>query len=185
MEDKFLPSHVEETVRAIERLHAEHHSEATPMERVAERATALLGRPATLGFITLLVILWIAVNLTLSRARGHTFDLPPFPWLDGVISLAALYMAALILTTQRRADKIGALRAQMTLQLAILSEQKAAKIIALLEELRRDSPEVRDRIDIEANAMETPADPHAVSAALKEIQPAQSAVNDGGKQDSD
>jgi uncharacterized membrane protein len=173
MEDSLLPSHVEETVRAIERLHADHHSEATPMERVAERATGLLGRPATLGFITLLVVLWIATNLALARMGGQAFDVPPFPWLDGVLSLSALYMAALILTTQRRDDRIEALRAQMTLQLAILSEQKAAKIIALLEELRRDSPEVRDRIDVEANAMETPADPEAVSAALKEIQPDQ------------
>lgn len=184
MEDRFLPPHVEETVRAIERLHAEHHGEATPMERVADRATGLLGRPATLGFITLLVIIWIAGNLVLAKIEGLAFDLPPFPWLQGTLSLAALYMTALILTTQRRADKIGALRAQMTLQLAILSEQKAAKIIALLEELRRDSPEVRDRVDVEANAMETPADPQAVSAALKEIQPAQPYADDSSRQNS-
>jgi uncharacterized membrane protein len=184
MDDRLLPSHVEETVRAIEKLHADHHNEATPMERVADRATGLLGRPASLGFITALVILWIGGNLILSRIGGHAFDLPPFPWLEGVLSLSALYMAALILTTQRRADKLGALRAQMTLQLAILSEQKAAKIIALLEELRRDSPEVRDRIDVEANAMETPTDPHAVSAALKDIQPAQPPDGDGNEQSS-
>lgn len=80
----------------------------------------------------------------------------------------ALYMAALILTTQRRADQFASHREQMTLQLAILSEQKAAKIIALVEELRRDSPEIRDRIDSEAQAMATHTSPETVSQAIRE-----------------
>ena len=172
MEDRPLPSHVEETVRAIQQLHVEHREEATTAERAFERATGLLGRPAFLGFITVLVVFWVGGNLILFRLGGRPVDPPPFPWLEGAISLTALYMAALILTTQRRTDSLAAHREQMTLQHAILNEQKVAKIIALLEELRRDSPEVRDRIDSEANAMETPADPQAVSAALKEMQPA-------------
>jgi uncharacterized membrane protein len=74
----------------------------------------------------------------------------------------------LILGTQRRADQLASHREQLTLELAILSEQKSAKIIALLEELRRDHPEVRDRIDPEAHAMSTPADPEAVLEAIQE-----------------
>jgi hypothetical protein len=38
----------------------------------------------------------------------------------------------------------------------MLSEQKAAKIISLLEELREDHPEIRDRVDKEAAAMSSP-----------------------------
>ena len=56
----------------------------------------------------------------------------------------------------------------MTLELAILTEQKVAKLIELVEEFRRDSPEVRDRIDSEAHDMATRADPHAVLGAIKE-----------------
>jgi uncharacterized membrane protein len=92
-----------------------------------------------------------------------------------------LHMAALILTTQRRADRLARLRDQMTLQLAILSEQKAAKLIALVEELRRDSPEIRDRIDSEAQAMATHANPDAVSQAIKDIQPAERQNGPGTK----
>jgi uncharacterized membrane protein len=56
---------------------------------------------------------------------------------------------------------------QLTLELAILSEQKSAKIIALLEELRQDHPEIRNRVDKEAAAMSAPADPHSVLEAIK------------------
>lgn len=165
-----LPQHVEETVHTIERLHAEHHDQATRIDRTVDRVTALLGRPAFLGILSLLVLLWIAGNLILLRSSRAALDVPPFPWLEGALTLMALFVAALILTTQRRADRLASHREQMTLQLAILSEQKTAKIIALLEELRRDSPEIKDRIDAEAQAMASPADLQAVSQAIKEIK---------------
>ena len=79
-------------------------------------------------------------------------------------------MTILILTTQRREDELAGLREQLILELAILTEQKSAKIIALLEELRRDAPNISDREDRQAEALSTPADPNAVADALKETQ---------------
>jgi hypothetical protein len=61
------------------------------------------------------------------------------------------------------------LREQLTLELAILSEQKTAKVIQLLEESRRDNPLIRNRVDQEAEAMAQPADPRSVLDAIKEI----------------
>ena len=80
----------------------------------------------------------------------------------------ALYVTLFILTTQRRDDELAGYREQLTLELAILSEQKSAKIIALLEEIRRDSPHLRNRLDEEADAMAVAADPQAVLDAIKE-----------------
>jgi hypothetical protein len=54
------------------------------------------------------------------------------------------------------------------LELAILSEQKTAKVIQLLEETRRDNPLIHNRVDQEAEAMAQPADPQSVLAAIKE-----------------
>jgi uncharacterized membrane protein len=89
--------------------------------------------------------------------------------MQGAIGLSALYMTMLILITQRREDELAGHRDQLTLELGILSEQKSAKIIELLEELRRDAPDLRNRLDPEATAMSTPADPHEVLNAIKEI----------------
>jgi uncharacterized membrane protein len=71
-------------------------------------------------------------------------------------------MTVLILATQRRDDMLAQRRERMMLELAILSEQKLAKIIQLLEESRRDNPLLDNRVDASAAAMETPADPHTL-----------------------
>ncbi len=84
------------------------------------------------------------------------------------MTLLALYIAVLILTTQRREDQLASYREQLTLELAILSEQKSAKIIALLEEMRHDSPTLHNRVDEEAAAMAVAADPQAVLDAIKD-----------------
>jgi uncharacterized membrane protein len=77
-------------------------------------------------------------------------------------------MVILILATQQREYQLAKLREQLTLELAILSEQKTAKVIQLLEESRRDNPLIRNRVDQEAEAMAQPADPQSVLDAIKE-----------------
>jgi uncharacterized membrane protein len=84
------------------------------------------------------------------------------------VSLVLLYLVVVILATQRREYQLAQLREQLTLELAILSEQKTAKVIQLLEESRRDNPLIRDRVDQEADAMAQPADPQSVLDAIKE-----------------
>lgn len=152
------------------RFHATHAAEASRLQRLIERATRRAGRPAFVALLTIFVVGWIAFNLAV-KALGRTpFDQPPFFWLQGAVALTALYMTVFILTTQRREDELAALRDQLTLELSILSEQKSAKIIALLEELRRDDPNISDRLDEHADALASPADPNAVLDALKDTQ---------------
>ncbi len=54
--------------------------------------------------------------------------------------------------------------------LAISSEQKTAKVVALLEELRRGGPAVRDWVDKQADVVARPADPQSVIDAIKETR---------------
>ena len=172
-----LPPHIEGTILAIAQLHAEHHQDASRIDRAIDRATASLGSPAFLGLIGLIVTLWIGANLILPSVGGVPFDPPPFPWLVSGVALMSLNMGILILTTQRRADRLASRREQMTLELALLSEHRTAKIIALIEELRFDSPNVRNRVDEVANAMASPADAHAVLDAIQDTRDDLTAAN--------
>lgn len=165
-----VPTHVEDTVEAIARFHAAHEADASPLQRLVEQVTRRAGRPIFIALLTALILCWIALNLALMAFGRRPVDEPPFVWLQGAVALTALYMAIFILTTQRREDKLAGLRDQLTLELSILSEQKSAKIIALLEELRRDDPNVSDRPDDTADALSTPADPNVVLDALKDTQ---------------
>lgn len=167
-----LPAHIEDTLQAIARLHADHRQGAGRLQRIVERLTALIGRPRFIAALTVVVALWVGGNLLAAWQGSASWDPPPFNWLQGGLGLLALYVTVLILTTQRREDQLAGYREQLTLELAILGEQKSAKIIALLEEMRRDSPNLRNRVDEEAAAMAVAADPQAVLDAIKESEEA-------------
>lgn len=165
-----IPTHVEDTVQAIARFQASHEADASPLQRLIERVTRRAGRPAFIALLSALVLGWLGLNFGLMAFGETPLDEPPFFWLRGALSLTALYMTVLILTTQRRENELAGLRDQLTLELSILSEQKSAKIIALLEELRRDDPDISNRADERADELSTPADPNAVLDALKDTQ---------------
>jgi uncharacterized membrane protein len=167
---QILPPHIEQTVQAIAKLHAAHENRATPLQLIVDRLTAIVARPAFIGAIALAVVTWIAGNLALDRLAGWSFDRPAFPWLQGAGGLSALFITTLILISQRRKDELSELREQLTLELAIMIEQKGAKLIALMEETRRDNPLLVNRIDAQAAAMSTPADPESVLERFMETK---------------
>jgi len=164
-----LPAHIEDSVQASAQLHADHRRAATPAERAFTRVTAALSAPASIGLAAAFIALWIVVNVALAAAPLHRpFDPPPFAWLELLVGVGALSVTLIILATQARANVLAEQRAQLTLQLAMVSEEKIAKVIALIEELRHDLPHVQDRIDLDAVAMGQPADAQAVFDAIKE-----------------
>jgi uncharacterized membrane protein len=165
-----LPAHLEETIRSIDRLHAEHHQDATPLQRAVDRITSLLGRPGFLGVVTVIVVCWVGCNLLAAALGFHPVDPPPFSGLAAATSLASLYMVVVILATQRREDQLARHREHLILELVLLGEQKTAKVIELLEEIRRDNPHIHDRVDRQADSMAQPADPQQVLDAIKEIR---------------
>ena len=125
----------------------------------------MVSRPGFVATLTVVIVGWVVLNVGLSL-YGRAVDLFPFPLLQDAGSALALYITVLILISQRRDDELTQHREQLTLELAILGEQKNAKIIQLLEELRRDNPMIRDRVDEEAAALSIPADPQAVLDAI-------------------
>jgi uncharacterized membrane protein len=163
-----LPPHVEETMRAMAQLHSEHDRRSTLMERSVQRITGHIGRPPFLFLLTLAVVLWVGGNIAADYLYRSAWDGPPFPLLQCGLQVLAIYMATLILTTQRRADELADLREQMTLELVMLTEKKTAKLIELMEEARRDSPYLRDRVDHEASELSSGTDTAAIIGAIEE-----------------
>ena len=99
-----------------------------------------LGRASFIATLTAFVVGWMSLNCFALALGYRAPDPPPFAWLAGASSLASLYLVILILTTQRGDDRLTQRRELLNLELTILSEQKIAKVVALLEELRHDSP---------------------------------------------
>jgi uncharacterized membrane protein len=162
-----VPDHVDHAVRSVAQLHSDHRGRATTPQRAVNWITGFMGRPWFLMLLGLGVALWTGANLTASALGLHAVDPPPFPWLEGAISVFSLFVVMLVLVAQKHEDELNAYRDTLTLELAILSEHKVAKVIQLLEELRRDTPQVQDRVDPQAQQMAKPADTGSVLAAVR------------------
>jgi uncharacterized membrane protein len=160
-----VPPHVEETVATIAALHAAHYREARALQKAVSRATRGVAQPAMLILTTLAIAGWVTLNLALPEFGRPALDPFPFPLLSAAVSTLALYLAAMILITQRHDDEMATRREQITLELAILSERKSSKIIALLEEFRRNDPNQGNYRDKMAEALAQPADADSDEAA--------------------
>ena len=180
-----VPPHVEETVAAIAALHAAHYRQAGAQQKFVSAATAVVARPRTLGLVTIAIVGWLVLNITLMASGRGAPDPFPFPLLSAAVSAVALYLAAMILIAQRHDDALATRRDQLTLELAILGEQKSAKIIALLEEFRRNDPNQGDHRDEIAEALAKPADPQAVLEAIKAAHGDAAAPKADGDKDKD
>lgn len=159
-----------QTSASIAELHAEAMMDASPAQLHIEAFIRGVARPwfavAAFGFVAA----WVAVNVVLVRSGGHGFDAPQFPYLQLLLSLASLFATVLILIYQSRMSEVEQRRAHVTLQIALLAEQKTAKLVAMLEELRRDDPHLPNRRDPEAERMAEAVDLRRTMQAMDEAQ---------------
>jgi len=163
-----IPPHVAGPVEAIAQLHARAERDVPRPQRSLESFTTQLGRPAVVAALAVAGALWVAFNVIAAAVGVKPIDPPPFPWLQMVCSVGAFIMATIVLSTQNRQTRAAQENSRLDLQINVLAEQKLAKLIALVEELRRDMPDVVDRVDPEADAMTEALDPAAVATVLEE-----------------
>jgi uncharacterized membrane protein len=173
-----LPQHVGRKIRSIVELFAKVERRVGRHQVAIERMTDIVGRPITAYLIGLLVIGWMAANGLAPHLGVRAVDPPPFAWLQVAACVTALVMTVTILTTQNRIAKLAQQRAQLDLQVNLIAEEKIAKLVSLIEELRRDLPSVRHRRDSLASAMTEAVDLDAVEGKLVTIQ-------EGGSQTSE
>ena len=159
---------ISQNIEAVLAFYTREEQKISRSQRMLERVSHFIGQPVFLGFILLFVALWMLANAVLRQLGIAEFDPAPFFWLQGIVGLGALLTATAVLTRQNRLAKLAEQRAHLDLKVTLLTEQKAAKLIDLLEELRRDLPNVKNRHDPEAAVLQQSMNPDLVLAALDE-----------------
>jgi uncharacterized membrane protein len=159
---------ISQNIEAVLEFYTREEQKISRWQRIVERISSFMGQPVFLSFILLFVALWVLANTVLRKFGMAEFDPAPFFWLQGIVALGALLTTTIVLTKQNRLAKLEEQRAHLDLKVTLLTEQKAAKLIDLLEELRRDLPNVRNRPDPEAAALQQSMNPDLVIAALDE-----------------
>ncbi|MBU3613053.1 DUF1003 domain-containing protein [Polynucleobacter sp. MG-27-Goln-C1] len=166
--DEVERSHINQNIDAVLDFYVREDEKMSYAQRLVEKISSFISEPIFLVLILFIVFTWIACNILMPYFSFNPFDPAPFHYLQGIIGLSALLTATIVLSNQNRLAKIEEQRAHLDLKVNLLTEQKTAKMIDLLEELRVDLPNVRNRSDSEATELMHSLNPVQVLAALDE-----------------
>ena len=162
-----LPEPVQRNIATIIQLETEHGQKIPLHHQILERVAASFAHPKFLyGQIIFFSAWWLCSYLSSHGILPK--DLVKFSLREDGLSVASLLISTGVLVYQNRQEKIAEERSHLTLQINLLTEQKIVKIITLLEELRTDLPNIRDRQDLEVAEMQQPIDPQSLLVAIKE-----------------
>jgi uncharacterized membrane protein len=167
-----LPSTARENLELLERLDHRTESGISGVQRAIERISAFFGSPAYFIFAVAFILVWVALNAWGAHAGWRHVDAPPFPWLQGLLSSNALLVTVAVLIRQNRMAQMAEHRSHLDLQINLLAEQKASKILELIDELHRELKITHgvpaEQPSTQMDEMTKPTDPHAILDAIKE-----------------
>jgi uncharacterized membrane protein len=156
-----LPAQVIKNIEAIATHQDRYQQNSTTHQRVLDKITAIFGQSQFLYFQISFFTIW---GLCSYLADRHilTANFPLFDLREEGLGVAGLLISTGVLIYQTRQGKISEDRSHLMLQLNLVTEQKIAKLISLVEELRSDLPNVKNRADSEAEIMQQSIDPQAI-----------------------
>jgi uncharacterized membrane protein len=161
-----LSEQVVKNIETIIGFQAKEAQELPWRDRLVEKIAAFFGKSEFLYLQLLFFASW--VFCTHAAPELLPFGLPAFDAKEMGLDIAALLITTGVLVQQSRQDQLAEQRSHLILQINLLTEQKIAKLIELVEELREDSPQIRDRHDLEAQIMQQATDPQIVLDILRQ-----------------
>jgi uncharacterized membrane protein len=163
-----LSDRIDQNIETMVALQRREREMTSVSQRLIERMSRFIGRPAYLLGLLVFVLGWVGTNVGTPLGIAP-FDPPPFAMLDGILTFSALVTTTIVLIAQNRQTKREQQHRHLDLQVSLLTEQKVTKLIHLVEELRRDLPMVKNRDDPQATVLQEAADTAAVISAMDEV----------------
>jgi uncharacterized membrane protein len=125
---------IRKNISAIGEMQKQEENRRSLQETVAIRITSFAG---SMKFVYLHMIWfgsWILLNIGLINIpRISEFDPFPFGLLTMVVSLEAIFLSTFLLIGQNQLARASERRAELDLQVNLLSEQKASKTLEMLD----------------------------------------------------
>jgi uncharacterized membrane protein len=136
-------------------------------EKIAGWITAFSGSMIFVYIHAVWFGLWILLNVGFIRIPYLSlFDPYPFGLLTLVVSLEAIFLSTFVLIAQNRLAQQSERRAELDLHINLLAEQKAAKVLEMLDQivcqLDQTSSKFNLKTDTEVSALE-------ISPPLEEV----------------
>ena len=131
-ESKGMGAVVDRNIRALLERRKREEKERKVSEKIADRVTAFTGSMAFVYLHLIIFGLWIAINLGwLEILKVPKFD-PTFVVLAMVASVEAIFLSTFVLITQNRMAAEAEKRAELDLQVSLLTEHEITRLIQLV-----------------------------------------------------
>jgi uncharacterized membrane protein len=126
----------ETNIEKVTRLEAEQDKQIELPNRISEAIGRFSGTNAFVILQIGCVVLWVVVNS--GFPKGLTpFDPFPFPLLGTLLALEAVLLTSFVLIRQNRMSEIANRRGHLDLQISLLAEKEATKVIQLLHRMSK------------------------------------------------
>lgn len=137
-----------QNVETIIRLEEATKAKQSRFDQIADGVTRVCGSTLFVVIHVVWYAAWISANLVLPPDRR--WDPFPFSFLTLTVSLEAIFLSVFILISQNRQSALSERRAQLDLQVNLLSEQENTKMLELLEKIgRKVGVDVSDDPDVQ------------------------------------
>jgi uncharacterized membrane protein len=162
-----LSNVLERNIRTILRLRMQADRERGIQDRIADLITNFSGH---LVFVYVHIIWfggWILLNT--GNFGVQPFDPYPYGLLTMVVSLEAIFLSTFVLISQNRMGQDAENRANLNLQIALLTESEVTRVLQMLDEIQDRMGISNDR-DTSLTDLEKDIRPEDVLAEIHRLQ---------------
>jgi uncharacterized membrane protein len=163
-------SHLKEHIDVVLRHEEEFLARRTAAERAGDSLGAFVGSLRFIAIHAAWFSVWILTN-TLKFAHLLRFDPPPFPLLDCMVAIEAIFLASFIVMRQSRSSRRSDERDHLILQVVLLAEKEVTAVLQIERQIaaRVGLSEVAKDADITQLSQTTSIED--VAQTLKESMP--------------
>jgi uncharacterized membrane protein len=165
--DPRLAQIIEQNIHTIINTRHIAASQRTTEERLADSITAFSGRMYFVYFHVVWFGIWIAINLGFFGLQP--FDPFPFGLLTMIVSLEAIFLATFVLISQNRLSAEADRRADLDLQIGLLTEYELTRVIKMLDAIQ-DNMGIENDADQELLDLEKHVHPEDVLKEMDRVQ---------------
>jgi uncharacterized membrane protein len=128
-----IPGLTQRNIEAIAQLEQEFRQQRSRLDRGSDAISAFVGSIQFVIAHAVGLAAWVALNIGLVWLRP--FDPYPFVFLNLVLAVETVFLSTFVLMSQNRQNHQADRWAHLNLQLSMLSEQEATKMLQLLQQI--------------------------------------------------
>jgi uncharacterized membrane protein len=158
---------IEQNIHTIIHSRQVSASQRTREERIADIITDFSGRMFFVYFHVIWFGAWLLINLGFTHIQP--FDPYPFGLLTMIVSLEAIFLATFVLISQNRLSAEADRRADLDLQIGLLTEYELTRVINMLDAVQ-DKMGIENDTDEELLDLEKHVHPEDVLEEIDRVQ---------------